>query len=441
VSGTEAWVPGCVHHRILMTMTTDSALHEWRRYWYLPLIAGFGYATSVLHVYAIGPFFTPLQTEFDWTRAQISAGLTVTALISTAVCIPIGLLVDRWGPRRIALVGVPMMSASFALLATATGSVANWLLLWAVVAVGTFGVQATVWTSAVATRFQASRGLAFAITLSGAAVAATAFPLIATALIGTRGWRAAFVLMGGLWVLLVLPLQWWRFRGARDDVGPLATENPTATVSGAAALLDGLTLSEGLRTGSFYKLLLAGLCFSFTAIGTIVHFVPILTDTGTEPMVAAGIASLVGIFSVIGRLGTGVLLDRFPPHLVSSAAFLMPIPACLLLLGPGEQHLAQASAAAILGLTVGSEVDVIAFLAARQFGLRHFGALYGALSMALGVGIATGPLVAGAIFDSGGSYAPFLMLTIALMGISAVALFRLDRNPPSFVDGSAPISH
>ena len=157
--------------------TTSSAATEWRRFWFLPLAAALGYATSVIHVYALGPFIGPLTQEFGWSRAQISAGLTISALVSAAACIPVGMLVDRVGPRRVGLVGVLAMTAAFALLSTATGQFANWLLLWAVIAVGTFWVQATVWTSAVASRFERSRGLAFAITLSGASIAATVFPL------------------------------------------------------------------------------------------------------------------------------------------------------------------------------------------------------------------------------------------------------------------------
>jgi MFS family permease len=146
-------------------------------------------------------------------------------------------------------------------------------------------------------------------------------------------------------------------------------------------------------------LLLASALFSFTAIGAVVHFVPILTDRGAAPLEAAGIASLVGIFSIVGRLGTGVLLDRFPGHLIGAAAFLLPIIASVLLLLDGANPLSQVIAAAVLWLTVGSEVNVITYLAARHFGLKNFGALYGALLMAFSLGTACGPLAAGAVFD------------------------------------------
>jgi MFS family permease len=200
---------------------SKDARAEWRSFWYLPIAAALGYSSSVLHVYSIGPFIAPLQLEFAWSRAQISVGLTVSSFISAILCIPIGMLVDRVGPRRVGLVGVLVMSAAFASLSTTTGTPANWVALWSVIAFGTLWVQATVWTSAVASRFEASRGLAFAITLSGGSLSAAVFPLLATWLIGAHGWRTAFAAMAGIWAALVFPLL---FR--KSPVGPVLRAAP-----------------------------------------------------------------------------------------------------------------------------------------------------------------------------------------------------------------------
>jgi MFS family permease len=100
-----------------------------------------------------------------------------------------------------------------------------------------------------------------------------------------------------------------------------------------------------------------------------------------------------------------------------------------LLLFDGANPLSQAAAASIFGLTVGAEIDVIAYLAARQFGLKSFGSLFGGIVTALALGVAFGPLAAGAAFDRYGTYVPFLGLTMLLMAISSVALASL-RNAP-----------
>jgi MFS family permease len=85
-------------------------------------------------------------------------------------------------------------------------------------------------------------------------------------------------------------------------------------------------------------------------------------------------------------------------------------------------------AAAVFGLTLGSEVDVISYLGAQYFGMRNFGALFGTLVMALSMGTAFGPLSAGAVYDAFGSYEPFLKGTVLLMAISSITLYTLRRN-------------
>ena len=404
-----------------------SASAEWRSFWFLPLVAALGYATSVIHIYGIGPYIAPLQHEFNWTRAQVSFGITVASCLSAIFCIPIGMLVDRIGPRRVGLLGVLLMCGALATVSTATGSKANWIMLWAILALGTLCVHTTVWTSAVASRFTQSRGLALAVTLSGASVGVIVFPLLATSLIAAYGWRTSFMLMAAIWAAIVFPLVLLFFRGAKDR----ARTRVVATATTQAALT-GATFAEGIRSPALYKLLIAAGMFAFTLIGVLVHFVPILTDSGAAPMQAAGIASLIGIFSIVGRLSTGMLLDKFPAHLVGGIAFLIPILACLLLLFDGANHVSQALAAAIVGLTVGSEVDVVAYLAAKHFGLKNFGALYGVLQMALMFGTAFGPLAAGVAYDHYGSYRPFLMLTIALMTVSSIALLSMKSAPSTY---------
>lgn len=404
-------------------MTPMTAGAEWRNFWFVPVAAGLGYATAVMYVYSMGPFIAPISEEFGWSRAQVSSGITIAAFLSAIFCIPIGILVDKIGPRRVGLFGVLVMCGAVALLSTATGSTGNWTLLWVILAFATLWVQATVWTSAVNSRFVASRGLALAITLSGASLAATIFPFIATLLIEKFGWRGAYLGLSMGWLALVLPFMFFCFKGAQDEELSGEKDPKEETV------LTGLTLQEGLRSSALYKLVMAGGFFAFTAIGTVVHFVPILTDSGAEPLKAASVASLIGIFSLVGRLGTGFLLDRFPGHLVGAIAFIIPIIACALLLTDGSSTLNQTLAAIIFGLTLGSEVDVIAYLAAKYFGLKNFGALYGAMVMALSMGTAFGPLGAGALYDHFQSYDQFLMLTAVLMGLSAIALFSLASTP------------
>ncbi|WP_395307040.1 MFS transporter [Mycobacterium sp. AMU20-3851] len=409
-----------------MPGTERSALLEWRRYGTVPVAAALGYSLGVIHVYSLGAFMAPLQDEFGWTRAQASVGLTIVGGAAAVAALPIGLMVDRMGPRRVGLIGTLLMAAAFGLFSTASGTMANWILLWSVLAFASFWVQTTVWTSAVASRFESSRGLAFAVTLSGGSLGAALFPALATAFIGQWGWRGAFLGLGAAWGALVVLAVALFFRGAQDR----KTE-PAVPTTGPApvAALPGVTLREGLCSATFYRLLLAAGLFAFTTLGVVVHLVPILRDAGAEPLAAAGTAALVGVFSIVGRLGVGLLLDRFSGRVVGACAYLVPIAGAALLLVDGTDPVSQTIAAALFGLTLGAEVDVIAYLAARYFGLRNFGGLFGGLVAALSLGTAFGPLAAGLSFDRFGGYSEFLVLTMVLMAISSAALASLRPAP------------
>jgi predicted MFS family arabinose efflux permease len=401
----------------------DGSAAEWRKSFMLPVAAGLGYATSVIHIYGLGPYIQPVSAEFGWSRTQMTVGLTLATLVQAVASIPIGLLVDRMGPRLLGIVGVLLTVGAFALLGTATGHAANWYMLWTLMALATLPVQATVWTSAVASRFAASRGLALAVTLCGASVAAALFPYLGARLIAHFGWRTAMAVQAGIWIVVSYPVIFLFFRGAHDR-----QRDKSAEKQNRRPVLSGATFREGLRSSVYLRLLAASLLFTFTVIALVVHFVPILTGKGLSALDAAGIASLIGIFSIFGRLSTGVLLDRFPASLVGGGVFLLPVAACALLI-VGDGSVAGAiGAAALVGLTLGAEIDVIVYLTTQHFGLRSFGALYGGLLGALSIGTATGPLGASRIFDATGTYAPFLWLTMAFMVASSLALLSLPRQ-------------
>lgn len=394
----------------------------------VPVAAGLGYATSVIHIYGIGPYFGPVAEQFGWSRTEVTFGLTIATLVQAVGGVFIGLAVDRFGPRRFGVAGLLLLGAAFALLGTASGSLLQWYLLWALIALAALPVQASVWTSAVASLFHVSRGMAFAVTLCGASIAAGVFPLMGTYAIARFGWRMAFSAHAGAWLLLAFPLIFLFFRG-RYDRGRKGEETGAAATT---ADLPGATLREGLRSTIYHRLFIASLLFTFTIIAIVVHFTAILGDRGADPLTAAAIASLVGWFSLAGRLGTGMLLDRLPASLVGAAVFMLPVAGCLLLLLGGSSFGAMIVASALIGLTLGAEIDVVVYLLTRHFGLKNFGGLYGGVLAALSIGTAIGPLAAAQIFDRTGSYEGFLWLALAFMTGSSLAIGTLPRRHEAF---------
>jgi MFS family permease len=391
---------------------------EWRAHFMLPVAAMFGYSVSVIHIYGINPYIVPITTEFGWTRAQFTWAFTLAILFQAVMAVPLGMLVDKLGSRKLGLAGIVLVCLAFATFSTATADLGKWYLLWGLVTLVTLPVQATVWTSAVASRFNASRGLALAVTLCGASIAQFAMPPLATALIGSVGWRTAFLYHGLIWLALVLPFVLFCFRGARDTVTPQTAK---------AVELDGMRFADGLRSTIYLRLLIASLFFTFCVVALNFQFMPLLSDWGIAPTRAAALASLIGLASIAGRLSIGWLIDRYRASLIGGAVFLLPVLAIFLLLSGTDAGWKPALVAILLGFTLGAEVDVLVYLTTRFFGLKNFGALYGGLLGALSVGTALGPLIASRIFDQTKNYDQFLWLAIGLLVMASLSLLTLPR--------------
>ncbi len=210
-------------------------------------------------------------------------------------------------------------------------------------------------------------------------------------------------------------------------------EGEEVAAAAAPGQAEGFGFLEGLKSTIYIRLLLASVLFTFVALALVVNFIAIQTDAGMEATTAGALAFWIGIFAIIGRLGTGLLLDRLRANLVGAAIFCLPILACLTFLFLGTEG--AFLSAALIGLTVGAEVDVIVYLATRHFGLKAFGALYGGLLVALSLGTALGPLAAANVYDRTGNYDQFFWIGIACMVASVACLVTLPR--PAFGTGKA----
>ncbi len=401
-----------------------TASEEWKAFWTLPLAAGLGNVGSIIHIYSLGAFMAPLSAEFGWSRAEISSGITVSNSGTAIIGLFVGWLVDRLGPRKVGIFGVTAMALAFGLVGTATGSYGNWVLLWALIALAATTTQTTVWTSAVTSRFDRSRGIAIALTVAINGAAATLLPILATLSIQGLGWRYAFFAIAGGWFALTMPMVLLFFKGAAEE--QFAKSGKTDVP--ASAHLPGMEVTEVLLSAAFIRLAITGCLFSFVAMSLIVHFVPILTDKGVPAVEAAGIAGIIGLASICGRFVTGYLLDRFPAERVALVGLSLPVLSALLLLY-GQSEIAFSFAAGVAGFALGTELDVLIYITSRRFGLKRFGTIFAVIMVSMTVGTATGPLSAGAIFDRFGSYDNYLMLIIPLVLMAALSAGTMRPAP------------
>ncbi|MCB2062721.1 MAG: MFS transporter [Novosphingobium sp.] len=414
---------------------TGNALEEWKQHWPLVLSAAMGCSAAGLSLYSPGPFVEPISAEFGWNRATFALGSSVGNIGAALFALVVGRMIDRLGPRITGISGVIFVCMTVSLMGTSTGSVANWLILWTLLTIGATWVQATVWTSAVATRFDKSRGLAFAMTISGTGLAAAILPLVATWLIEEFGWRKAYPGIGLIWAVVVIPILLLFFRGEFEQ----RKKGLPPDRDGPSPELNGLTLAEGLRSRTFHKLAAAAMLFVFCVISLIFHMVPLLQDHDLDRVEAASIAGLVGLVSIAGRLTTGFLLDRFRADRVAMVAFALPLLASLIFLFTTDIFL-LAIAASLIGFSLGAELDATLYLATRHFGLKSFGSLFSFIFLAFVIGTAAGPLVAGILFDEFGSYTPFLILVCPVVLVASLLVGSLGPYP-EFEPAQAPPTH
>lgn len=397
---------------------------EWRQAWPLPFVSAIGYAVSVAHIYSAGLFIAPLEEEFGWSRAAITGGLTVISVISVILSPFVGLLIDRVGARRIGLPGIVFYCAAIAALSFAQSALWTWFALWILIAFSSIMVKATVWTSAVASRFDASRGLAMAIALCGAGVGSAVLPILTSWLLEELDWRGAYVALGGIMAAIALPLLIPLFRDARDVVRRAGPDEGAKAVE-----LSGIAFGAALRSPKFLQLALVSTLTVAAMTALIVHFVPILKAAGFGTMDAAKAAGLIGIGSILGRLGTGFLLDRISGSLIGAFAFSLPVIVVFALMSVEASPWLAAPAAFLLGLTLGTEVDVIGYLTSRHFGMRNFGGVFGTIIGLQSVSVGTGPLIGSLIYDSTQSYWWMFIAVLPIFALATILVATLGAYP------------
>lgn len=377
------------------------------------LAATAGTTFPIVHLYSTGVMLPALEAEFGWTRAEISSGPAIVSVVIVLLAPFVGILVDRVGPRAVGLVGGALFCLSIALLGIASQSLTVWWLLWALISIGAVAINPSVWAAGVSRSFQASRGLALAVALTGTGLGAVLVPIVASGLLEAFGWRQAYHFLGAGWALATLPLIFLAFRVPRKLDAPDRADR-TGFAPDVAILI----------SKRFAMLATAATAVTFAGNGIVINLVPLLIDRGIGTMDAAAVAGVAGIGSIVGRLSGGLLLDRINAGVVAalSAGFLC-LGVLLLFLLPGSPG-QLVVAVAILGLAVGVEFDAVAYLASRHFALETFGLVFGTITGLLALTGGLAPLATNAIFDATGSYSAALFLS-APLAVCAAALFLL----------------
>ncbi len=367
--------------------------------------------------FTFGVFLKPIMADMGWQRGTASFALSVGGIVSALMVPVIGGMMDRWSIRRVALPGLVIYALAMGLLGLSPHSLLIFILLFAL-ADGASSIQSPIgYAKAIAAWFDRRRGLALGIAMSGVGLGGFVMPQLAEVLIERGGWRGAYPLLGLLTLVIAFPAVALWIREPRPGEG----EHHGPEV--AAANLPGLSVRQAAASSRFWMLLALFFLVAIALNGTVAHVVPLLTDAGLSPARAAATMGIFGLATMVGRLLAGYLIDRFFAAHVATVLFLAPIAGFALL--ASAAGVLPALGVTLVGLGLGTEIDLIAFLTSRYLGQRAFGQIYGLCFMVFGLGSSFGRFVGGYVYDLAGSYNPALIGAAIALVIAVVLVNRL----------------
>lgn len=395
----------------------DSAMAELRSKWLLILavMLGSGVGPTVLVPYTAGVFMPALQDEFGWTRGRISFGITLYLAVTALVAPFAGMLADRRGVAAMVPASLAATAVAFVLLGMLDGSYAAFLAILAALGVAGAGATTLIMSRIVATGFDRARGTALGLGLAGIGVTGMVAPSMLSGIVAAEGWRAAYLAIAALAAAALPLVAWpvWRHRRAE----PIETPDIAADARRSLGAMLAQPIFRTLAIGFFL--------IQVSVTGILVHFIPLLIDHGVGPRRAALFAGMIGAVMIVSRLAVGVAIDRVFAPFVACAVTLAAA------LGVGLLAFGGASTAALgafaVGLVIGAEFDLAAYLVSRYFPARVFGRIYGLLFTVMVVGTMTSTSLYGFWSDWAGGYGQALAAATAALCCAACLFLTLPR--------------
>lgn len=371
-------------------------------------------------VFTFGVFLKPVIDEFGWNRGTVSGALTAYTTIGALATPLAGKLVDRFGVRRVTLIFIALFSLFIAALSQTPSYPAVFLLLYGLCGLFGSGQAPLPYAKAISRRFEARRGLALGIALAGVGIGTAMMPQLARVLIQSFGWRGAYVGLGMFTFALAFTCVFLFVREPNES-----SRRPVESGHTNVPVVPGMTVAETLK-GSFrfWFLAIAVFLVALVTNGILTHIVPLLTDRGLSTQLASLVLTSSGLAMIAGRVLSGYLLDRIFAPYVAVCFFLVTLVG-VALLGSGWGGIVPLLGAICAGLGLASEMDLMAFLVGRYFGLRAYGEIYGYVMAVFLFGAGLGPWIMGVSFDATRSYNPaFAGFGMALL-LASLLICRL----------------
>ncbi len=389
---------------------------------------GNGSGLSGVAFFAFGIFVIPLTEAFGWSVGQVTVGSSFL-ILGTAITAPIvGSFIDRFGAYRVSLISFVALVAGYALLTQLGGNITMFYVAWILMSLVGGGTTPVVWTRSVNLWFDRGRGLALGFALGGSGLSGVLAPPLITKAIQHWGWQGGYLVVSAFILVVAIPVIAMLFKDRPDELAVSSGE--------VRAAIPGFTAHEALRHLTFWKIAIGFFLVSGCIAGLIINLVKLLVETGMDRVAAAGIASIMGVAIVVGRIGIGFLLDRLSAPVVACTLLLLCALGCYTLSVPGVPVWALSLCVVALGLGAAAEVDLVAYLTSRYLGMKAYGRVYGMQLTSFYLGAAIGPAAIGMSFDHFKAYGPALYFAVGGLTFGALVLATLGK-PPDFGGRSA----
>lgn len=375
---------------------------------------------SALLFVSLGVFAPYLRHEFGWSLRDIGFAAMQLSIMTMIVSPLQGLLIDRFGARRIILTSMPLFGLGYSMMALLSGRLWEFYLGWAALSLLGIGLWPASWVKITSSWFEHRLGLAIGIATSGIGISGILLPLTIHALAEWRGWRSAFVVIGLSSVVVVWPLvsRFLRDGHVRSTPNTSMESEDTFTRRSTLWLLAGAFLLLGAYS-----------------VSILTHLVSILSENGMSLATATQAQAALGGFLIVGRLASGYVVDRISVRIVVPI-FAATAVVALIALASGASGAIAIAAAALAGLLLGAEIDILGFVVKRYFGLKRYGVVYGGLFAVFQLGGAIGVLLFGELRERSGDYGSaltglaFACATAGLL-FTLIGPYRFHHSPSS----------
>lgn len=387
--------------------------------WVIVAAGGLLGCVAVGAMFSLPVFLRPMSQDTGWSVTGISTAMTIGFLAMAGASMAWGNLSDRYGPRPVVLTGSIVLAGSLALASHASSLVEFQLLFGLLVGAATAAVFAPM-MACVTGWFDTQRGLAVSLVSAGMGMAPMTMAPLAAWLVTIHDWRTSMQIIAGIAAVLMIPAALLVRR-------PPALEASAQTQATEEAQSE-MSIGQAVRSPQFVTLMLANFFCCATHSGPIFHTVSYAVTCGIPMLAAVSIYSVEGLAGMFGRLGFGVAGDRFGAQRVLVLGLLAQAFGVLAYAFVG-QLAGFYAVAVIVGFIYAGTMPLYAVIIRENFPLKMMGTIIGGTAMAGSLGMSTGPLLGGLIYDRFGTYAP-MYIGSWILGLAAMLVLWSFRPFP-----------